>query len=36
VFHDAAKPAYGFGGVNTLAARQDPLSGMKTGSDRQG
>ncbi len=29
VFHDGAKPAHAFGGVNTLAARQDPLSGMK-------
>jgi hypothetical protein len=25
VFHDAAKPAQAFGGVNTVAAGQDPL-----------
>jgi hypothetical protein len=27
VFRDGAKPAHGFGGVNTLAAGQDPLRG---------
>jgi hypothetical protein len=27
VFHDGARPAYAFGGVNTLAAGQGPLRG---------
>jgi hypothetical protein len=35
VFHDARKPAHAFGGVNTLAAAQEPLRGILTSSHRQ-
>jgi hypothetical protein len=30
MFHDAAKPAHAFGGVNTLTARHDPFSGNRS------